>query len=975
MRLTLPRMRFWVAMWLLASMAVPAAAQGQAESPGLTATRLRCEHLADPLGIDAPSPRLSWIVESSGRAQKQTAYRILVASSSERLQDNQGDLWDSGRVASDSTTLIPYAGKPLQSRMQCFWKVMAWDRDGRPSAWSQPARWSMGLLRPADWTAQWISYKDGAPLHADRGKLFLPPARQYRKQFSAAKPVQRATVYLSALGICDLYLNGQRVDDRYFAPGWADYHRRAYYVTYDVTKQIRANDANTIGAVVADGWYSGYVGYGALVGYGPNRAGRYFYGKTPSFIAQLELEYADGTREKVATDATWKGTGQGPVREADMIMGETFDARLDRPGWCRAGFDDSAWANAIPAEANGSIKAVFSDNRGDREVELGFQKPPRMQAYSGPPVRVTQEIKPVSVKEHKPGVYIFDLGQNFAGVIRLKVKGPAGTNVRIRHGEMLHPDGRLMTENLRSARATDYYILRGDANGETWTPRFTYHGFQYVELTGLPGKPEPDAVTGLVIHSDTPLASSFECSDPMANRLFQNVVWTQRANFVELPTDCPQRDERLGWMGDAQIYVRTASYNADVAAFFTKWMDDVEEAQLSYGAYPDYCPYPMSHGTPRKSYGTAWMDAGIICPWTIWQVYGDTGIIARHYDSMTRFMEFRIAVSPDHGGVSIGNPWGDWLNLNEPTPVEYVDHCYYAGSAAMMADMAAAIGRNVDAGKYRQLVADVKAAFNRQYLNPDGTLKVQTQSAHVLALSFNMLPDTLVKPTADRLAAMIEKNGYRMATGFLGTKPLLPVLTANGHHDLAVRMFQSRHFPSWGYEVENGATSIWERWDSFTKEHGFEGLSGKNNAAMNSFSHYSFGAVCEWMFRSLAGIDAADSGFGQIVIRPGPPSLKSNPDRKPIDWVKAEYNSPRGRIASEWKQSAGRFELFISIPTNTTATVFLPREPGARVSESGKPVEQAEGVKLVGERNGRAVLKLGSGAYHLVSSAVAPAGQ
>jgi alpha-L-rhamnosidase len=480
-----------------------------------------------------------------------------------------------------------------------------------------------------------------------------------------------------------------------------------------------------------------------------------------------------------------------------------------------------------------------------------------------------------------------------------------------------------------------------------------------VELTGLPDRPPLDAVTGLVLHSDTPLVSRFECSDPMINQLYRNVVWTQRANFVEIPTDCPQRDERLGWMGDAQIYARAATFNADVASFFTKWMDDVEEAQRSFGAYPDYAPYPMAHGEPRKSFGTAWMDAGIICPWTMWQVYGDRRMIERHYDSMQRFMEFRMATSPGFLGVSIGNPWGDWLALGESTPVEYVDVCYYAFTARLMAEMAGAIGREVDARNYRELFASIRGAFGRKYLLAEGRLSVDTQSAYALALFVGLLPEEVTAPAAALLAGKIEANGGRMATGFLGTRPLLSVLSAHGHHDLALRLLQSREFPSWGYEVVNGATTIWERWDSYTREDAF----GRHNAAMNSFSHYAFGAVCEWLFQGLAGIDTDGPGYRRIWIRPGPPIRPEMGANPRLDWVRAEYDSIRGTIMSEWRQGAG-FELKIRIPANTTATVFLPARSKEQVQVDGVAVGRMKEVRWLGARGDRLAVEVGSGEYH-----------
>ena len=914
----------------------------------LLPTQLRTEYLVEPSTIETLAPRLTWILESTGRGQRQTAYRILVASSEKSLKRDVGDLWDSAQVASDETVNIPYAGRPLASGLRCFWKVKSWDQDGKESAWSQPAVWGMGLLKPEDWKAQWISCPDNSPVHNDRQHLLLPPARHYRKEFTAGRKVTRATVYASALGIVELHLNGQRVGDAYFEPGWADYHKRTYYRAHDVTALVQKG-GNAFGAVVADGWYAGYVGYGLLVGYGPNKTGRNFYGKTPALLAQLELEYADGSRETVVTDASWQVTDQGPFREADLIMGESFDARREMPGWDKPGFPVAGWNHAMRAEDNGSIKATFSDNSGSREVELGFQRPALVQAYSGPSIRVTEELKALRLTEPKPGAYIFDLGQNFAGVIRLQVKGPAGRKLQIRYGEMLHTNGTLMTENLRKARATDYYTLRGDPKGETWQPRFTYHGFQFVEITGLPVRPTLDTVTGQVIHSDTPIVGSFACSDPVMTQFWRNTVRTQRANFVELPTDCPQRDERLGWMGDAQVYVRTATYNADVAAFYTKWLDDLQEAQRDSGAYPDYCPYPMGHGAPGQSWGTAWTDAGIICPYTIWRVYGDTNVIARHWDSMTRFMEWRKQRAPDFKGHKGGNEWGDWLNVNEATPIELIDAAYFRGDAHMMSQMARALGRQSEAENYLQLWGAVGRQFMDDYdpRQAGSALKVNTQTAYVLALNFGLTGGLNYMERAERLSEMITKNDTRMATGFLGTKGLLPSLSVHGQHDLACRLFQSRKFPSWGYEVEQGATSVWERWDSFTKEHGFNGAGGNQNAAMNSFSHYSFGAVMEWAYRYLAGIDTDGAGYKRLFLKPGPPTPGSNPDVKPIDWVKAEYGSIHGKIATQWKRTGDQFELNVTIPANTTATVFLPAKDAASITENGRPLDRVTGVKYL----------------------------
>ena len=943
----------------------------------LAPTALRCEYRVNPQGIDESQPRLTWLVDSEKRGGKQTAYQILVATSADLLRQNTGDLWDSGKVSSGQTANLVYAGKPLNARQQCFWKVCVWDETGR-AQWSDAASWTMGLLQPADWQADYISFPDSTPVWKDAEKLFLPPAHQFRKEFAADKKVRRATVYATALGIYELYLNGRRVGDARFAPGWTDYHQRAYYNTYDVTPLVQRG-GNALGAWVGDGWYSGYIGFGLLTGIGTEKVGRNTYGKAPALMAQLEIEYTDGSREIIPTDKSWKVTGDGPVREGDFLMGETYDARKEMTGWAKPNFDDAKWDAAILASENGRVPATFYEyanaaKPGDnveikgRPVDLGFQRPAKLEAFPGLPVRPVEEIKPVAVTSPTNGVYIFNLGQNFAGVVRLKVQGAAGTAIQLRYAEMLYPDGRVMTENLRKARATDHYILRGDKNGETWTPRFTFHGFQYVEVTGYPGTPGKDAITGIVLHSDTPLTSGFECSDPMANRLFKNVVWTQRANFLDLPTDCPQRDERFGWMGDAQIYVHCATLNADVAAFYTKWLREVMESQRPSGTFPGYCPYPFQHGW---DFGTAWCDAGVICPWTVWQAYGDTRIIERCWPFMVKFMDWRLATSRNFLGINHGNDWGDWLSFGKKTPLEYVDTVYFAYTAKLMADMAAAIGKPDEAAKYSELFQRVKTAFNEKYVQADGKLTVDNETAYALALYMELLPpDGRAKSgkiLADKLRTGETADNSGMTTGFLGTRPLLPVLTSVGENDLAVKHFQSRKFPSWGYEVEQGATTIWERWNSFTKEHGFGGADGKQNASMNSFAHYSFGAVCEWMINDLAGIQSDGPGYDKIIIEPHPPTPGSNPDRPPINWVKAHYDSIHGRITSNWRRRENRFELETEIPANTTATIYLPAGSADQITEAGQPLANADGVKFLRLEAGHAVLAVESGKYRFVS--------
>jgi alpha-L-rhamnosidase len=934
---------------------------------------LRCEYLRDPRGIDIVEPRLSWQLEADSRGQRQTGYQILVASRPQWLKPGSADLWDTGKRNSDETTQIAYQGRRLESRQQAYWKVRVWDAKGDVSDWSETGSWSAGLLSPEDWKAQYISFRDTTPVHKKKG-LFLPAARQYRKEFTAEKRVKRATIYATALGIYELHLNGKRIGDAHFAPGWTDYHKRAYYWTYDVTGQVRSG-SNALGAWVADGWYSGYLGFGLLTGIGTEKIGRYTYGKTPAFMAQLELEYSDGTRKFIVTDKSWKVTGNGPIQEADFLMGEFYDARKETPGWSLPGFNDSTWESAIAAEENGQVMAEFYEwntpQEGEkhqvkgRPIDLAFKRPEKLEAFPGVPVRPIEEIKPIEFTNPTNGVYIYNLGQNFAGVIRLRVKGPEGTTVRIRYGEMLHPDGRLMTENLRKARAIDHYVLRGDPKGETYTPRFTFHGFQYVELSGLVEPPTLEDVTGIVLHSDTPLTSGFECSDSVVNRLFKNIVWTQRANFLDLPTDCPQRDERFGWTGDAQIYVRAATYNADVASFYTKWLRELMESQRPSGAFPGFAPYPFQHGL---EFGTAWADAGVICPFTIYQAYGDRQVIDNCWEPMRRFIEWRKATSTNYLGVSHGNNWGDWLSMGETTPLDYIDTVYFAYSTRLMMEMARASERQREAEEYATLYAKVKQAFQDKYVKPDGSLTVDTQTAYVLALWMDLMPDSLRmaagKVLADKIRSQASADNSGITTGFLGTRPLLTALSDTGSHDLAVQLLQSRKFPSWGFEVANGATTIWERWNSFTKDKGF---GGPQNAQMNSFSHYSFGAVVEWMLGRLAGIEPAAPGWRQITIRPTPPTPGTNPDVEPINFVRAHYDSIQGRIVSDWRREPGKFEVNVTIPPNTHATVILPCTSAESIRESGKPLDTRY-VRLLRFEGKSAVLVVEPGQYRFAAT-------
>jgi alpha-L-rhamnosidase len=896
-----------------------------------TTQELRCEYHQNPLALGTTQPRFSWKLaptDPTARGIQQTAYEIQVAREAGGFDSL---LWSSGKTESSATDQIPYSGTPLNSRDRAVWRVRVWGSGEQASEWSAPASFGIGLLDPNDWTASWMSAKDDHTFTSRenvqnfkddpvRGSLRLTPAKYFRKEFECPAIV-RATLHATALGVYTVEINGKRVSDERLAPGWSAYQRRIHSQTYDVTSLVK-DGGNAIGATLADGWYSGYVAYGLLTaqeGLVPGINGRYYYGISPAVRVQLELELADGSRKTITSDTTWK-TSLGPITESDILMGESYDARKELTGWTTVGFNDSPWENAV--------------------VKTGTNS--KIEPHPGVPVRPIEEMAAKTVTEHQPGVFIFDLGQNISGVIRLKVKGKAGDKVTIRYAEVLHNDGRLSTENLRCARSVDTYTLKGDPAGESWTPEFTYHGFQYVELTGFPGKPTTDAVTGIVIHSDTPLHGHFESSDPMLNRLYQNMVWTQRANFFEMPTDCPQRDERMGWTGDAQIYVRAATFNADIASFYTKWLRDLNDDQWDYGAYPAYAPRPLAR--PNEHHAAGWMDAGVICPWTIWQVYGDTRVIREHWRKMNDFMDWRAARDPELKGAVDDCAFGDWLSLSDvKTPIPFIDLAYHAYDAQLMAEMAAAIDNKADAAKYTAMADKVRKAFQSAYITTGSKLTLHNQTAYAIALFFDLFPEAERAAAVEHLASLVKENGNKMTTGFLGTRPLLPALSANGHHDLAGILMQQREYPSWGYEVDNGATTIWERWNSYIKG------SGVHEPSMNSFSHYAFGAVCEWMMGELAGIDRAAPGFDRVRIAPRPTGT--------ITHAAASMETRHGKLACSWKIEGRNFLAEVTVPANTTADVVLPVKGAIQeggVSAVGRPgILQVEGNRLT----------LGSGTY------------
>jgi alpha-L-rhamnosidase len=874
---------------------------------------LRTEYKTDPIGIDVAQPRLSWQLRSDERGVLQTAYQIQVAEQPEF----KTIVWDTGRTASDRSVHVPYGGPALSSGRRYYWRVRVWDAGGQSSEWSAPAFWEMGLLSPGDWKAKWIS----PDWDEDTSKS--QPCPMLRGVFRVTKPVRSARAYATSLGLYELHLNGKRVGDQLFTPGWTSYHKRLQYQTYDVTELVRPGD-NAVGVILGDGWWRGYLGW---------RDRRNVYGNRLAARVQIQLTFTDGSSQIVASDESWKAA-TGPILSSDIYMGETYDARLEKPGWSAPGYDATSW-------------------RGVRVLD----SPQAMLiAPAGPPVRRIEEIRPVKILRTPAGDTVVDMGQNMVGWVRLKVAGPAGATVTLRHAEMLDKDANFYTANLRSAKQTDRYTLRGGGE-EIFEPHFTFHGFRYVAVDGYPGELTLEALTGIVIHSDMRPTGEFETSKALLNQLQHNIRWGQKGNFLDVPTDCPQRDERLGWTGDAQVFSRTAAFNYDVASFFTKWLGDLAADQNPDGKVPHVIPDVLGGAA-----SAAWADAATIVPWNMYLVYADTRLLERQYPSMKAWVEYMRRTAGSSYLCNTGQHFGDWLAFattrsdypGATTGKDLIATAFYAHSTELVAKAAAVLGKEEDARYYSALADRVKQAFQREFVTANARVGENTQTAYALALQFELLPESMRLEAVRRLAADIAAHGH-LTTGFVGASYLCHVLSRYGQLDVAYRLLNREAYPSWLYPVTKGATTIWERWDGLKPDGTFQ------DPGMNSFNHYAYGAIGDWMYRVVAGLDTAPDGPGykHVLIQPRPGGGLTS--------ARASLETMYGRAESAWRLSGGRFELRAQVPPNTRATITIPRAALERVTESGKPLKEAPGLTNPRQQGEDVVVEAGSGDYRFVA--------
>jgi alpha-L-rhamnosidase len=878
----------------------------------LTVESLRCENRINPVGLDIVNPRFSWIIQSDKRNVEQTAYEIRVADKSGKKIS-----WGSGKRPGSQSLFVSYEGSVLESAGSYYWQVRVWDNKGSVSEWSQQSFFQTGLLNTTDWKAKWI--ESGTVADTVNG-----PALLFRKEFNSTKKIISATLFITVHGMYEAFINGKRVGDAFLTPGWTSYNKRLQYQAYDVTALLEKGP-NAIGVHIGSGWYRTALAW---------NNNRNIYGRKIGLLAQLEINYSDGKRETILSDGSWKTSDQGPVRVSEIYNGETQDARMEKQGWNKSGYDDRDWQ--IVAEKD-------------------YPKNNLLATYNEP-VRKHQEFKAVRIFKTPKGEQVVDFGQNLVGWAQIRIQANAGTELIVDHAEVLDKNGNFYTENLRAAKARNTYILRGSGE-EFFEPHFTFQGFRYIRLQGYPGEIKPENISAVTLYSDMEPTGNFDCSNPLLNQLQHNIQWGQRGNFLDVPTDCPQRDERLGWTGDAQAFSRTASFNMDVHNFFSKWLKDLAADQSDDGRVPFVIPNVLG---PMAGGSAGWADASTIIPWNMWLAYGDLKLLQDQYASMKSWVGFMQSHSRDYLW-NTGFHFGDWLFYRPDddndgraavTDKYLIAQCFFAHSTQLLLNAAKVLNKQDDVQRYTELSKKLKEAFFREYVTLSGRLVSSTQTAYVLALQFDMLPENLRDQAARRLVNNIQDYGNHLTTGFLGTPYLCHVLSRFGYDSVAYKLLLQETYPSWLYPVKMGATTIWERWDGEKPDSSFQ------TPGMNSFNHYAYGAIGDWMYRNITGLDTDNEavGYKKIKIQPHPGGG--------LNYAGADLRTGYGKLSVHWKIREGKFMLDAEIPVNTTATIYIPAPAADVITENGKPLTDQKEIAVSGKDGKYIMLQTGSGTYH-----------
>jgi alpha-L-rhamnosidase len=873
---------------------------------------LRCENRANPVGLDNPFPRFSWQLVSNQRNVIQTAYEIRIGK-----KFGKDKLWSSGGLASSQSVFVSCSGRFMQSAASYYWQVRVWDNHGRGSDWSEKAFWQMGLLEASDWNAKWI--ESVSPADTVNG-----PALLFRKNFLVSKKIISATAFITARGMYEASVNGKKIGDAFLTPGWTSYHKRLQYQVYDITGMLEKGE-NVIGMQVGSGWYR------TALAWNDNKN---LYGKKIGLLVQVNIQYSDGSQENVISNGSWKTTDTGPIRISEIYNGELADARRELPGWNKPGYNDQNWQSVS---------------------EKDYSKNNLIATYNEP-VTKHEVFHPVRIFKTPKGEQVVDFGQNLVGWAQFKVKGNAGDELIVDHAEVLDKEGNFYTENLRAAKARNTYILNGKGD-EFFEPHFTFQGFRYIRLKGYPGEIKAENISAVTLYSDMNPTGQFTCSNPLLNQLQHNIQWGQRGNFLDVPTDCPQRDERLGWTGDAQAFSRTASFNMGVHNFFSKWLKDLAADQNGDGRVPFVVPNILD----SMAGGSAgWADASTIIPWNMWLAYGDPKILGDQYASMKSWVGFMQSHSKNWLW-NTGFHFGDWLfyrpaddndGRSAVTDKYLIAQCFFAHSTQLLLNAAKVLNRPDDVQLYTDLLQHVKEAFLKEYVTPSGRLISSTQTAYVLALQFDMLPENWRAQAAFRLVTNIQDYNNHLTTGFLGTPYLCHVLSRFGYDTVAYKLLLQETYPSWLYPVKMGATTIWERWDGEKPDSSFQ------TPGMNSFNHYAYGAIGDWMYRNIAGMDTYEEGAGykKILIRPHPGGK--------LSYASADLETGYGKLSVHWKIAEGKFMLDLEIPANTTASIYIPAATVETIKENGKTLTEIKEISVTGKDGQYIVLQAGSGIYH-----------